>query len=44
MKFWSGVVTEKVQASRDFYVRLFEELRVIGEANGDLRRIMRCCR
>ncbi|HBH40032.1 MAG TPA: glyoxalase/bleomycin resistance/extradiol dioxygenase family protein [Curvibacter sp.] len=23
MKFWSGVVTEKVQESRDFYVRLF---------------------
>ena len=23
MKFWSGVVTEQVQASRDFYVRLF---------------------
>lgn len=23
MKFWTGVVTEKVQASRDFYVRLF---------------------
>ena len=23
MKFWSGVVTEKVQESKDFYVRLF---------------------
>lgn len=23
MKLWSGVVTEKVQESRDFYVRLF---------------------
>lgn len=23
MKFWSGVVTKKVQKSRDFYVRLF---------------------
>jgi catechol 2,3-dioxygenase-like lactoylglutathione lyase family enzyme len=23
MKFWSGVITEKVQESKDFYVRLF---------------------
>jgi catechol 2,3-dioxygenase-like lactoylglutathione lyase family enzyme len=23
MKLWSGIVTEKVQASKDFYVRLF---------------------
>lgn len=23
MKFWSGIVTEKVRESRDFYVRLF---------------------
>jgi catechol 2,3-dioxygenase-like lactoylglutathione lyase family enzyme len=23
MKLWSGVVTEKIQASKDFYVRLF---------------------
>lgn len=23
MKFWSGVITDKVQTSKDFYVRLF---------------------
>lgn len=23
MKFWSGIVTEKVQESKDFYVKLF---------------------
>jgi len=23
MKFWTGVITEKVQESKDFYVRLF---------------------
>lgn len=24
MKFWSGVITDKVQASKEFYVRLFD--------------------
>lgn len=33
MKVWSGVVTEKVQESRDFYVRLFG-FEVIYEGEG----------
>lgn len=33
MKAWSGVVTEKVQESRDFYVRLFG-FEVIYESEG----------
>lgn len=33
MKIWSGVITEKVQESRDFYVRLFG-FEVIYEGEG----------
>lgn len=34
MKFWSGVITEKVEESRDFYVRLFG-CEVLYEGEGD---------
>lgn len=34
MKFWSGVITEKVRESKDFYVRLFG-CEVIYEGEGD---------
>jgi predicted enzyme related to lactoylglutathione lyase len=34
MKFWSGVVTEKVRESKDFYVRLFG-CEVLFEGEGD---------
>ena len=42
MKIWSGIITEKVQESRDFYVRLFG-CEVIYEGEGGWIVLLQLC-